>query len=213
MKKFLLCIGLVAALAACTEDKDLVYDYPARPDVEPMPAVKIEPVAAEHNALEFTITPTNAEVCSFYCIETDEDDKQLTAGEVIARGTAVDAAKSEKYRAEGLFDETSYNVYAAVRKGDRVAVSAIKMVTTAAPVAPSDPETNPMYIWVDAAANFPDFANSKENIRRDLTLAKETGFTDVVVDVRPTNGDVLFSTDKCQQVAWLGAWGSNGYAK
>ena len=65
MKKFLLCIGLVAALAACTEDKDLVYDYPARPDVEPMPSVAISPVAAEHNALEFTITPTNAEVRLF----------------------------------------------------------------------------------------------------------------------------------------------------
>ncbi len=214
MKKFLLCIGLVAALAACTEDKDLVYDYPARPDVEPMPSVAISPVAAEHNALEFTITPTNAEECSYYCIETDEDDVQLTAGEVIAMGKAVSATESGQYRAEGLFDETSYNVYAAVRKGDRVAVSAIKMTTTAAPVVdPEGPTTNPMYIWVDAAANFPDFANSKENIRRDLTLAKETGFTDVVVDVRPTNGDVLFKTDKCQQVAWLGAWGSNGYAK
>lgn len=193
MKKFLLCIGLVAALAACTEDKDLVYDYPARPDVEPMPSVAISPVAAEHNALEFTITPTNAEECSYYCIETDEDDVQLTAGEVIAMGKAVSATESGQYRAEGLFDETSYNVYAAVRKGDRVAVSAIKMTTTAAPVVePEGPTTNPMYIWVDAAANFPDFANSKENIRRDLTLAKETGFTDVVVDVRPTNGDVLF---------------------
>ena len=129
-------------------------------------------------------------------------------------GKAVSATESGQYRAEGLFDETSYNVYAAVRKGDRVAVSAIKMTTTAAPVVePEGPTTNPMYIWVDAAANFPDFANSKENIRRDLTLAKETGFTDVVVDVRPTNGDVLFKTDKCQQVAWLGAWGSNGYAK
>ncbi len=206
---------MVAALAACTEDKDLVYDYPARPDVEPMPAVTVTPVAAEYNALEFTVTPVNAEECSFYCVETDDDDKQLTAGEVITLGTAVNAAEKGTYRAEGLYDETSYNVYAAVRKGDRVAVSAIKMATTVAPAPPTPegPTTNPMYIWVDAAANFPDFANSKENIRRDLTLAKETGFTDVVVDVRPTNGDVLFTTDKCQQVAWLGAWGATGYAK
>ena len=29
----------------------------------------------------------------------------------------------------------------------------------------------PRYIWIDAAANFPDFANSKEAITRDLTLA------------------------------------------
>ena len=212
MKKFLFSIGLVAAMAACTDENNPVYEYPARPDVEPMPAVTLEPVAATYNSLEFSVTPENAEECAFYCIETDEDDVQLTAGEVIANGTAISAVESGTYKAEGLFDETSYNIYAAVRKGDRVGISAIKMTTSVAP-APAGPTTNPMYIWVDAAANFPDFANSKENIRRDLTLAKETGFTDVVVDVRPTNGDVLFKTDKCQQVAWLGAWGTGGYMK
>lgn len=71
----------------------------------------------------------------------------------------------------------------------------------------------PRFIWVDAAANFPDFANSKENIARDLALAKDAGFTDIVVDVRPTTGDVLFKTDKVQQVAWLGAWLPGGYSK
>ncbi len=54
----------------------------------------------------------------------------------------------------------------------------------------------PFFIWIDASANFSDFANSKENIRRDLQKAKECGFTDVVVDVRPTNGNVLFRSRK-----------------
>ena len=80
-----------------------------------------------------------------------------------------------------------------------------------------DDKTNnadkPRVIWVDAAANFPDFANSKENILRDLTLAKNAGFTDVVVDVRPTSGDVLFATDVVDQVKWLGAWLPAGYTK
>lgn len=79
-----------------------------------------------------------------------------------------------------------------------------------------DPVVNaekPRYIWVDAAANFPDFANSKEKIARDLALAKDAGFTDIVVDVRPTTGDVLFQTDVVQQVAWLGAWVSGSYTK
>lgn len=71
----------------------------------------------------------------------------------------------------------------------------------------------PRYIWVDAAANFPDFADSKDNIRRDLTLAKNAGFTHVVVDVRPNSGDVLFKTTKVQQVEWLGAWLPGGYTK
>ncbi len=215
MKKFLLAMGLVAALAACSDDSNVVYDYPVRPDVEPMPAVSITPGEATHNALSFTITPVNAEECSFYCIETDEDDKQLSAAEVIAQGTSVNATETGTYLAEELYDLTSYNIYAAVRKGDKAAVTAIKMATTEAPAppTPAGPETNPMYIWVDAAANFPDFANSKENILRDLTLAKEAGFTDVVVDVRPTNGDILFQSTHCDQVAWLGAWTSGGYSK
>lgn len=71
----------------------------------------------------------------------------------------------------------------------------------------------PRYIWIDAAANFPEFANSKDHILRDLSLAKNAGFTDIVVDVRPTTGDVLFATDAGEQVKWLGAWLPAGYAK
>lgn len=72
-----------------------------------------------------------------------------------------------------------------------------------------DPEPvagKPRFIWVDAAANFPDFANSRENIARDLAKARDTGFTDIVVDVRPTTGDALFRTSAVEQVEWLGAW-------
>lgn len=68
------------------------------------------------------------------------------------------------------------------------------------------PTMKPRYIWVDAAANFKDFANSQENIARDLTLARDAGFTDIVVDVRPTTGDILFKSSYCQEVPSLKAW-------
>lgn len=71
---------------------------------------------------------------------------------------------------------------------------------------PEVPALKPRYIWIDAASNFPDFANSKENITRDLTLAKDAGFTDIVVDVRPTTGDILFNSSLCDQVKSLNAW-------
>lgn len=64
----------------------------------------------------------------------------------------------------------------------------------------------PRYIWVDAAANFPDFANSIANIQRDLKLAADAGFTDVVVDVRGTTGDVLYKTSHCDQIKSMNAW-------
>lgn len=77
----------------------------------------------------------------------------------------------------------------------------------------SEKGDKPRFIWVDAAANFPDFADSKENIASDLAKAKDAGFTDIVVDVRPTNGDVLFKTSVVDQVKWLGAWLPGGYQK
>ena len=79
---------------------------------------------------------------------------------------------------------------------------------------PDEPKAEkPFYIWIDAAANFPDFANSKDNIKRDLTKAKEAGFTDVVVDVRPTTGDVLFTSSVGTPVEFLGAWVNGKYTQ
>lgn len=72
-------------------------------------------------------------------------------------------------------------------------------------------KTKPRFIWVDAAANFPDYANSKENISSDLKKVKDAGFTTVVVDVRPSMGDVLFKTTTIEQVKKLDVWSSNEY--
>lgn len=74
-----------------------------------------------------------------------------------------------------------------------------------------DENAKPRYIWIDAAANFYDFANSKENIARDMKKIKLAGFTDVVVDVRPTTGDVLFKTDAVDQVTKLGYWAGSTF--
>lgn len=69
----------------------------------------------------------------------------------------------------------------------------------------------PRYVWIDAAANFSEYANSKDNIRRDLTKAKNAGFTDVVVDVRPSMGDVLYATSYVDQVTKLDMWEGSSY--
>lgn len=79
------------------------------------------------------------------------------------------------------------------------------------PDKPDEKTDKPRYLWIDAAANFPEYANSKENIKRDLQLAKETGFTDIVVDVRPSMGDVLYKTDLVQQVKKLDVWEGSLY--
>lgn len=68
------------------------------------------------------------------------------------------------------------------------------------------PVLKPRYIWVDAASNLYQYGNTPENIVRDLTLAKNSGFTDIVVDVRATTGDILFKSDLCPQVEGTNYW-------
>lgn len=74
--------------------------------------------------------------------------------------------------------------------------------------APLPPK--PAYIWVDAAANFPYVANDKDAIAAYVKTAKDAGFTDMLVDVRPTNGDVLFKTSLVDQVSSLWTWKREG---
>lgn len=51
----------------------------------------------------------------------------------------------------------------------------------------------PKMLWFDAEANFKRFS-SKDSICFYLDKAKETGFNEVVVDVRPVQGDVLYKS-------------------
>ena len=46
--------------------------------------------------------------------------------------------------------------------------------TPTTPTTPTDPEAGlkPRYIWIDAAANFPRYANCQENIKEDLQKVK-----------------------------------------
>ena len=61
-------------------------------------------------------------------------------------------------------------------------------------------------VWIDAAANFKDYANDEEKIKSDIQRLKDTGFTGVIVDVRPTNTGVLFETDVEAPLTRVDAW-------
>ncbi len=81
---------------------------------------------------------------------------------------------------------------------------------------PEDPERpvtgeKPRYVWIDAAANFEDYANSRENIIADCQRIKKMGFTDIIVDVRPTDGDVLFESSVASPLRKVDAWTDSGY--
>lgn len=78
------------------------------------------------------------------------------------------------------------------------------------PAAPVLPDGKERLVWIDAAANFKDYANSQENINKDMAKIKETGFTGVIVDVRPTNTGLLFKSDLEAPLTKVDAW-VNGY--
>ena len=76
---------------------------------------------------------------------------------------------------------------------------------------PEQKEAKPRYVWIDAAANFADYGNSRDNIRKDCVRIAESGFTDIIVDVRPTTGDVLFRSAVAPALKRIDAWQGSSY--
>lgn len=82
----------------------------------------------------------------------------------------------------------------------------------AGPEFPVDPEgAKARFIWIDAAANFKDYANDKAKIAEDMARIRMTGFTAVVVDVRPTNSGVLFRSDVEKALTRVDRWEGGTY--
>lgn len=61
----------------------------------------------------------------------------------------------------------------------------------------------PKLLWLDAEANFKRFTQ-KDSIVYYLDLAKKTGFNEVVVDVRPMLGDVLYDSEILEPLTTFG---------
>lgn len=69
----------------------------------------------------------------------------------------------------------------------------------------------PRFLWIDAAANFPSYGNDADSIARDCRRIAEMGFTDIVVDVRPTSGDVLFASSVAPVLTRMPGWVGDGW--
>ena len=87
------------------------------------------------------------------------------------------------------------------------------------PTIPDGPENpdlpaikgKPRYIWVDGPANFPYYANDAAAIEADCKRIAQMGFTDLVVDVRPSSGDVLFTSSVAPACTRVAAWVNGRY--
>ena len=86
--------------------------------------------------------------------------------------------------------------------------------TPETPGTPEEPEVKEgkaRLVWIDAAANFADYANSQAKIAEDMKKIKETGFTGVIVEVRPTTAGVLFKSSVEAPLTKVDAWTNAGY--
>lgn len=69
----------------------------------------------------------------------------------------------------------------------------------------------PRYLWVDAAANFRFYCDDKAYIAKEMKKVAQCGFTDIIVDVRPTEGTVLYDSKVYPQARRLAAWVGSNY--
>lgn len=69
----------------------------------------------------------------------------------------------------------------------------------------------PSFVWIEAGANFGSYANDADSIARDCARIAQMGFTDLVVEVRPTSGDALFKSRVVPELRQIPGWSPNGY--
>ena len=136
---FILSVAsMVAGLAGCTEKES--EKTPSTPTV----TISIDNEKTTSASIEFTITPTNAEKCSYVVIESTETVP--SESDILANGNATDPDKASAISVDGLKSATKYLVMAAVSSTDGQTGIAQQEVTTAeAPVVVLDRGTAKVY--------------------------------------------------------------------
>ncbi|MBQ9654323.1 MAG: family 10 glycosylhydrolase [Bacteroidales bacterium] len=74
----------------------------------------------------------------------------------------------------------------------------------------SEKVQKPSIVWVEVGANFAEYGNSRQNIETDCKRIADMGFTHVVVEVRPTSGNVLFKSDVAPALTQVARWTPEG---
>ncbi len=135
MRFLLSCLSMLAlavSFSACDDnnDPDPVIEVPA-------PEVSLVAGEAGETTLSFTLTSAKAEKAAWVCVEKGTE---VTAAEVLADGNSVEANKTLNLTAEGLADNTEYEIYAAAKNGTLETLSeALGMKTLEAVVPVPDP--------------------------------------------------------------------------
>jgi uncharacterized lipoprotein YddW (UPF0748 family) len=68
----------------------------------------------------------------------------------------------------------------------------------------------PRLVWIEVGANFNYYANDADMIAADCKRLADGGYTHVVVEVRPTSGDVLFKSTVAPELKMEALWRDGG---
>ncbi len=72
-------------------------------------------------------------------------------------------------------------------------------------------QPKPRMVWIEVGANFDAYANHADSIAADCRRLALMGFTHIVVEVRPTSGDVLFKSRVAPELKATPRWSPDGY--
>lgn len=89
----------------------------------------------------------------------------------------------------------------------KLLIAACALFTITCSQKPSD---KPRIVWIEVGANFMQYGSSQENIAADCRRIADMGFTHVVVEVRPTSGNVLFKSDVAPKLTEVALWREGG---
>ena len=126
--KFLLLFALLATAFVACDDKEKEVEKPV------LPTVEVEAGEAAETTLTFTVTSTEADVVKYIVLEAGSHE--VTAELILANGNTATANEAYEATAEGLVDNTTYEIWAAAQNKDGVALSEKVEMTTLEEEAP-----------------------------------------------------------------------------
>ena len=86
----------------------------------------------------------------------------------------------------------------------------ITIIAALAVACAPESRVSPVAVWIEVGANFAEYADSPENIARDCRRLADGGFTHIILEVRPTSGDVLFSSSVAPELREVARWQDGG---
>lgn len=119
-----------------------------------VPEVSIQITECSYNSVTFTVTPSGASKCAYLIIKDGEEIPDSES--ILENGTAINADRKTTCLAEGLSEDCSYSIFAAVANMDETAVTSEQFRTE---VSPYDIDFTAIYLGGEYYGDWLGFGN------------------------------------------------------